>query len=397
MLETIPAHQPQYTLTMRAGVTVSQRGFRTARRFLSTGGHLSATASSAAQPQEPSLPVQWLDLRGSGLSILERLVLEECLLRHDSRHWLIVGTHEASRHRFLEVNPFPEYISKARQQGIEGVNTTTAVVLGLGGKPAELLNIPQVESEGCLCIKRFTGGGTVVLDHDSIWTTLLFRPPHGALPKEAYPRPIMEWSAERIFGPLFESMGKLNQQRSSSGGRIPGLIQPSRGRTLVPDTTSCGVDNTGKTLIVHRGDPKDDNSSVDTSEIPQFALRENDYVLGDLKMGGNAQSIVKNGWLHHTSFLWDYQSENMNLLTLPPKRPDYRKDRTHKDFLVKLSQAYPNLQKKDFMHQMQKVVANRFALQTSTLTDAMQVVNEQGGFQSWFDTKSRTRVLRELP
>jgi hypothetical protein len=46
----------------------------------------------------------------------------------------------------------------------------------------------------------------------------------------------------------------------------------------------------------------------------QFALRENDYVLGAHKIGGNAQSISKNRWVHHTSFLWDFESTRMEYL-----------------------------------------------------------------------------------
>jgi lipoate-protein ligase A len=71
---------------------------------------------------------------------------------------------------------------------------------------------------------------------------------------------------------------------------------------------------------------------------PGFELRENDYVFGSLKFGGNAQSkvfgacadmrsmaqrryswaaypgIVKDRWLHHTSFLWDFHERNMTYL-----------------------------------------------------------------------------------
>ena len=46
----------------------------------------------------------------------------------------------------------------------------------------------------------------------------------------------------------------------------------------------------------------------------QFSLRENDYVLGAHKIGGNAQSIVKGRWVHHTSFLWDFDPAKMRYL-----------------------------------------------------------------------------------
>lgn len=71
-------------------------------------------------------------------------------------------------------------------------------------------------------------------------------------------------------------------------------------------------------------------------KIPHFHYRENDYVIGEKKCGGNAQYIQKNRWLHHTSFLWDYREENMDYLLLPPKRPTYRKDRPHREFLCRL-------------------------------------------------------------
>ena len=43
----------------------------------------------------------------------------------------------------------------------------------------------------------------------------------------------------------------------------------------------------------------------------QFSLREHDYVIDDRKIGGNAQTITKNRWVHHTSFLWRFNPSNM--------------------------------------------------------------------------------------
>lgn len=57
-----------------------------------------------------------------------------------------------------------------------------------------------------------------------------------------------------------------------------------------------------------------------------FDLRVvSDYVFGDHKFGGNAQSIVKDRWLHHTSFLWDIDPVLMSTLKQPQKQPEYRK------------------------------------------------------------------------
>ena len=49
-----------------------------------------------------------------------------------------------------------------------------------------------------------------------------------------------------------------------------------------------------------------------------------DYCFGHVKFGGNAQAITKQRFLHHTSLLWDYQTERMKLLKHPVRIPDYR-------------------------------------------------------------------------
>ena len=50
-----------------------------------------------------------------------------------------------------------------------------------------------------------------------------------------------------------------------------------------------------------------------------------DYTFGEQKFGGNAQAITKQRWLHHTSFLWDFDRDNMALLKHPSRVPEYRK------------------------------------------------------------------------
>ncbi|CAI7881714.1 unnamed protein product [Closterium sp. NIES-54] len=54
-----------------------------------------------------------------------------------------------------------------------------------------------------------------------------------------------------------------------------------------------------------------------------------DYVVGDLKVGGNAQSITGSSFLHHTSFLWDFCSHRMALLQQPSRAPEYRQCGLH--------------------------------------------------------------------
>lgn len=49
-----------------------------------------------------------------------------------------------------------------------------------------------------------------------------------------------------------------------------------------------------------------------------------DYCFGERKFGGNAQAITRGRWLHHTTFLWDFDDCNMGLLKHPERAPAYR-------------------------------------------------------------------------
>ena len=42
------------------------------------------------------------------------------------------------------------------------------ILTGIGGKPEELLNLDLVRRDAPLLVKRFSGGGTVVIDHTSL-------------------------------------------------------------------------------------------------------------------------------------------------------------------------------------------------------------------------------------
>ena len=69
-----------------------------------------------------------------------------------------------------------------------------------------------------------------------------------------------------------------------------------------------------------------------------FALRENDFIFGDKKFGGNALYIKKNRWLLHTSFLYDFDALQMECLLNPKVAPKYRANRNHHDFLTTLKE-----------------------------------------------------------
>lgn len=182
----------------------------------------------------------------NNVPIHEQLLLEEALLRADTDRWCIINT-----------------------------GSPPAIVMGISGKVDELLNRDQLRAAPVPVWRRFSGGGTVYIDENTLFVTFIGT----ATMAPPLPKPLLHWSYDLY-----------------------------------------------KEAFAHS----------------TFALAENDYVLGDKKCGGNAQYIQKERWLHHTSFLWDYDPLKMDYLLLPKKRPEYRKSRSHTDFLCRLKDYFPS-------------------------------------------------------
>ncbi len=185
--------------------------------------------------------------------ILKQLQLEEALLRTSKENWCLINN-----------------------------GSERSIVMGISGKPSELIDEKKVRRDEIPLVKRFSGGGTVIVDENTLFVTFIFNKEEHHF--SAFPEPILKWS-ETLY----------------------------------------------KTAL----------------NMPSFALRENDYVIGNHKCGGNAQYIQKERWLHHTTFLWDYAVENMSYLLYPPKTPSYRSNRSHDEFLCRLKTHFPT--KKSFL------------------------------------------------
>lgn len=209
--------------------------------------------------------LHWLEL--DHLSIFEQLQLEEALVRTDTRNICIV-------------NP----------------GSARTIVMGISGDPKLLLNTESVLRDEIPVIKRFSGGGTVIVDENTLFVSFICN--HDALQIAPYPEPLLRWTSE------------LYQQ---------------------------------------------------SWQIPSFVLQEQDYAIGYRKCGGNAQYIRKGRWAHHTSFLWDYKDTNMDYLQLPAKRPKYRADRPHSEFLCRLKDVAPS--KKILIDQLKNELVKQFYIQ----------------------------------
>jgi lipoate---protein ligase len=102
-------------------------------------------------------------------------------------------------------------------------------------------------------------------------------------------------------------------------------------------------------------------------------LKDNDYTKGEKKVGGNALSIVKTRVLHHTSFLWDFDLENTQLLKMPEKMPLYRKERAHEEFICKLKDFIPT--KTSLFTEVIKNLKTKFHVQEKEITELLPYVH----------------------
>lgn len=184
----------------------------------------------------------------SHCSIYDQLCLEEALLRADSGNWCLCNR-----------------------------GSPPAIVLGISGKVELLINLSRLQNHPIPLIRRFSGGGTVVVDPNTLFITFICN--HQDLPQvSCYPESILRWT-EGLYAPLLPY----------------GL----------------------------------------------FKRIEHDYAIGDRKFGGNAQYLCKDRWLHHSSLLWDFDHQRMEYLQIPSRQPKYRAGRAHTDFICSLKEFVP--------------------------------------------------------
>jgi len=166
----------------------------------------------------------------------------------------------------------------------------------------------------------------VVTGKGTVFTSMIMQGTAPGVPSG--PREIMQWTAEMY------------------GRALANSLHPGVGTGPRPDTLQAGFPHDPDAMfgIEHCNELAQCSSRrgwcswAHGAHGGMFSLQDVDYCFGDLKVGGNAQSITRGRWVHHTSFLADYKQEDMDLLSLPQNRPEYRGDRTHSQFLTTLRQ-----------------------------------------------------------
>lgn len=105
--------------------------------------------------------------------VYDQLKIEEALLRSDTENWCILN-----------------------------VGSPPAIVMGISGDPIELINQEHLSKYQIPIIRRYSGGGTVVIDEMTCFVSFIFNT--GALKIQPFPRAILEWT-EIFYKPLFPS------------------------------------------------------------------------------------------------------------------------------------------------------------------------------------------------
>lgn len=104
-------------------------------------------------------------LRLQNHDIHKQLLLEEALLRTTDQNWCILNHGSPPR-----------------------------IVMGISGKPQKLVDFDKMDSAPIPLIKRYSGGGTVIVDSDTLFVSFIFQKEIHPFP--CYPEPILRWSEE---------------------------------------------------------------------------------------------------------------------------------------------------------------------------------------------------------
>jgi lipoate-protein ligase A len=207
------------------------------------------------------------------------------------------------------------------------------VVMGSGGNAEEVLHMDHIRQDKFPVVRRFTGGGTVVVSPKTAFVSILGS--NQLLTRCTFP---IEEAEDHLNLSEEELMAHEKEVEYSAVKNVAADFD-------VTEKLKKKIQK-GKVFLPY---PKDIMLWSEHFYGPifppkvQFSLRENDYVFGDVKFGGNAQYVtggVHKRFCHHTSFLWDFEKEDMyRYLSLPKKRPAYRSDRSHSSFLVRMKDA----------------------------------------------------------
>ena len=108
------------------------------------------------------------------IPIFQQLQLEEALFRVDTRNWCLIN-----------------------------IGSPPAIVMGISQKVSEVVDEEKHSKLPIPLIRRFSGGGTVVVEPETVFVSLILN--HEMVQCPVFPKDILAWSAE-LYKPAFSSL-----------------------------------------------------------------------------------------------------------------------------------------------------------------------------------------------
>ena len=142
-------------------------------------------------------------------------------------------------------------------------------------------------------------------------------------------------AAEEVDLDACRAQGVPILRRCSGGGTVlqgPGCLNYSLVLPLDAASPLASISSANRFILErHR------NALAAATGLPITMEGHTDLALGGRKFSGNAQRRKRTHLLFHGGFLLDFDLRLLTtLLRMPPRQPDYRRSRSHADFLTRL-------------------------------------------------------------
>jgi len=369
----------------------------------------SSAASSSSDSTSTNNNICVVDLRSAGWSLLERLCLEEFLAQTKTQvAWLIIGMHEPTEHRHLDVSKqkAPAYMQKSIVTADGGedfspYNPGCAILVHNTTSETNYadLNIPGIERDGVLCLEHSNPncgslGESIVLDHSAILTTLITTDVSSFSAKT--------FMTNQLWQPTFEALEQLRLQDASNKGSAKSQI------TMILDSKSCGKNDTGGKMISYddlgiKAETTQPQSSPAADQPLSFFLKPpHVYKLGDFPIGMVHEDENETASIVRSVFWWNYDMEYFKsyLAHASPQEATNNNTSTTTNSILKLQHVYPQLSSPakvmDIMQQVLKQHYNEVTVKTPR--DMIRLMGqEKTSLQDWWGRgRSSWKIVQQF-
>lgn len=272
-------------------------------------------------------------LSTENLCIYEQLCLEEMLFRANDENWAWINLGSPPTIVLGRTNNARDLIHFEHVQAASPQSPS----------PYNPPHSPPKISANISIVRRFSAGGTVVVDQNTLFFSLILN--QNTLRSD----------------PLFERI--VGKKRLEERGRGLSSVYPQE----------CLTWHAQLLAPLFEGYP--------------YHLRDQDLCFGEKKIAGQAQAFSKKRLVHHSTFLIDYDPTLMQLLKIPPKQPTYRAKRSHEQFLTTLTHEMGPAAK-DLKEKMIDLLRNHYLLEEKGIDDLRAIASKSSSRQETLRLKT---------